>query len=171
LLTALEGQGGSSSSSGALPPVQGGSASSSGAPPIAEGRANAKAKAKAVGGPAIHPRGEIANVPFGPFSLSPLSRWVGGEKIHVGWGANCHRHSNSGDAPHNKCQIQVTYGTGPRAISDEECRRLAKCWLILGRGVDESSDEARTQHVFGVRPRRDAPPDWSHERLDDLVRE
>lgn len=116
--------------------------------------------------------------PWGPFSLSPLFRNIGGDRVQFGWGANCyrpdscHHHRNEDDLADARCQKQVTYGVpGRTQLTDSDCKRLAKAWLILGSTVDGSASDARTQHVKGINPRKLAPDAWTHAELDRMVAE
>lgn len=108
-------------------------------------------------------------VPWGRWSLAPLYRQTGAGKIQIGWGANCHEHVNATDifGRSPRCQKLVTYGSGPTALNDAECKRLAKCWLLMGESV-QAGDSARSDHVR-MNVRRHAPGDWTDDYLDQRV--
>ena len=93
------------------------------------------------------------------WQLAPLS--VGG------WGAMCKCHINSWDSEGTVCKKQVTSGTGPQALSDQECRVRVKQWLLEGLRIDSSRPDARDRHVFGVKPRE--LPLMSESEVDELA--
>jgi hypothetical protein len=128
----------------------GGASSSASAAPVAP--------AMPVRRPANGPR-ESESEPWGPFSLAPLKRQVDGVKVQFGWGATCRRHTDLTDKPGTVCQKQVTDLSG--ALTLTECKRLVKCWLLLGEGIDNSLSDARTQHVKGVKPAKQGPASWT----------
>ena len=134
--------------------------------PGAEGR---PARAPAADAPAAELR-EARDIPWGDFSIAPLFRKTPAGKVQIGWGANCGCHTNAGDVVGSTpCQKQVHYGkAGPGQLSDAECRRMAKCWLILGRGIAGDDVEGRTRHVHRVKVRRDAPVAWTEEVLEGM---
>ncbi len=163
----------------ALPPLVVGSAAASSQPASAGGEAVAEAPvapavpvAPAPAEPAAealqhHPR-ERRSEDWHGFSLAPVYRRTQEGKVQIGWGANCHCHVNATDGPNApKCQKQITYGTGSSEISDAECQRLAKCWLVLGMGLP-MTDTCRSDHV-GIRIRKEALTDWTEGRLESLV--
>ena len=86
-------------------------------------------------------------------------------EVQIGWMASCHEHCNISDDARAKCVRQIHYGTGPNRLSDAECRRLAKCWLLLGRDIP-LGDHSRTAHL-NINLRRDAPA-WTEAELDGM---
>ena len=124
-------------------------------------------------GPTRRLRGprQFVQEPFGQFSLAPVTRYIDGQRIQIGWGANCGKHHNHDDGPGDRCQKQITYGKdGPNQLTDQECKRLAKAWLMLGVGAAWANIEnARWYHVHKVNPKREAPASWTHEELDRIV--
>eukprot|EP00974_Lingulodinium_polyedra_P131165 11216696-Lingulodinium_polyedra.AAC.1 len=59
-----------------------------------------------------------------------------------GWGAVCKCHKNRWDSEATVCKKQVTSGTGPHALNDEECRARVKQWLLEGLQIDSSRPDA-----------------------------
>ena len=99
-------------------------------------------------------------VPWGPFSLAPVfsARRGQAELVQTGWGANCHCHKDTGSS--TRCQRNLTYGgTREELLSDLECQRQLKRWLLRGLEVDRAADNARHQHmsipVRGLGPATD----------------
>ena len=70
-----------------------------------------------------------------------------------GWGATCGGHKNSWDGEKVTCKKMLTLGSGPNKLTDVECRTRVKLWLLAGVSVDNSRNDARRAHVFGVNPR------------------
>ena len=101
---------------------------------------------------------------WGPWSIAPVF-WHNPTEVQIGWMASCHEHCNISDDVRSKCVRQVHYGTGPNRLSDAECRRLAKCWLLLGRDIPVG-DHSHTAHLK-INLRRDAPA-WTEEELDGM---
>lgn len=105
-----------------------------GAPPVA-GADSEEAAAPA------EPR-QQRKIAFGPWSISEIKQKG---KI-VGWGGNCHRHSNSNDKPGALCKRVFTY-SGNTA---QETRAIAKKWLLLGAEIAPDDPDARRAHLFGI---------------------
>lgn len=80
---------------------------------------------------------------WGPFQLAAV---FSGSK-QIGWGATCRRHTNLTDLPSDPaCKKQITFGR--EKLSDSECRKRLKRWLLLGVAIDtEATHTARADHV------------------------
>jgi hypothetical protein len=160
------------SSSGFAPPEQA-SGSGSGLAPCEPASGSGSVPAPPEPAPAVpkpHGKRELVQETWGPFGLSPLTRIVRGERVVFGWGATCRKHHNVGDKLGTQCKKQISQGQGADALSDDECKRLAKCWLLLGRDISDDGPRAREVHLK-VKPKLDAPSSWTHEVLDRLVNE
>ena len=63
-------------------------------------------------------------------------------------------HRNQDDAAATVCKKQITYGSGKNALTDAECIRRLKQWLLKGLEIDATSPNARQTHVYKMDPRK-----------------
>ena len=96
-------------------------------------------------------------VNWGPFSLSQLCMKGG---PCVGWGANCHKHHDSGST------LRCTKPFRFVGLSFDECRCLAKTWLLMGVSIPHDDLAGRAQHMGIDRGDIAILPE---DELDDLV--
>ncbi len=83
----------------------------------------------------------------------------------IGWGATCNRHLNAGDSATASCKKQLPYGgTRCPALSDDECVRHLKRWLLRGFTISQDGIASRNRHLE-VKPRELTEP-VSDEALD-----
>lgn len=114
---------------------------------------------------------EERQMSWGEFSVAPLHRRIDGQKVHIGWGANCWKHTDQGDSGSTRCQKQVTCAPNSSQAELDEARRLAKVWLLMGRDVPSDATSGRTDHLKGIggsRFRANAPA-WSEADCDAML--
>ena len=85
---------------------------------------------------------------WGPFTISQVMR----SDEHIGWGANCNRHSDPGCTL--ACTKCITLGKR-NALTDEQCVAKLKYWLLKGYEIDtELTAYKRKAHVCDVDARK-----------------
>ncbi len=122
-------------------------------PPAPDEAAPARVRARA---PQAAGRQMVAE-PWGEFSISPVFSNKTGERVQIGWGANCLKHKN-GPGCSLRCQKQVPFTAADGGA--DEARRLCKVWLLCGRRLDSTHPTGQHEHVhqIGKRWRVAAPP-------------
>ena len=69
------------------------------------------------------------------------------EGRQIGWGADCKRHKDTADLRPLQCKKQITYGgRNVPVLTDDECQKVLKQWLIRGLDIPRGSDVGRTTH-------------------------
>ena len=70
----------------------------------------------------------------------------------IGWGATCGRHHNDA-TDETVCKKQVPYkDRHGYQVSDDDCRRMAKHWLVQGLMLEETAEGPRSAHL-SINPR------------------
>ena len=133
-----------------------------GQPPSSAGAAGPKALAC--------PREDRQEI-WGEFSIAPLHRRIDGQKVHIGWGANCWKHNDSSDCSGARCQKQVTCPPNSSQEALDEVRRLAKVWLLMGRGLPADASNSRSWHLkdLGGARFRSVAPSWTEAECDAML--
>ena len=80
-------------------------------------------------------------IPFGPWPISPIVS----KGTVIGWGGNCGCHYSADTKVACKKAITAT-----RTSDVNECRLLAKAWLLEGATIPAGSPTGRRDHIFGV---------------------
>jgi hypothetical protein len=78
--------------------------------------------------------------PFGCWSVSRIRA----KGVHVGWGANCHKHLDAG----HRLECKKSFANSRHSLDELKC--LAKQWLLMGLEVPQDSATARTEHVRDI---------------------
>jgi len=76
--------------------------------------------------------------PWKEFSISKIFR----DGLFVGWGGNCGKHCGK-----TACKKALTFGSGPKAISEEEGKVRIKQWLLMGRALPAAATNSRSKHI------------------------
>ena len=84
----------------------------------------------------VHPWGA------GRWTLSEV--WNTQENVQIGWNANCNRHFDSTGRP---CRKTITF------VNDtpDQCRCLAKQWLLMGAKIKCGDPAGRRKHVRDIK--------------------
>ena len=88
------------------------------------------------------PRRQRRGIPWGPFEIAPL---VSGNR-QQGWGATCGRHRDSVDPLDRQCKKHFVYGKR-EPLTDEQCRRRLKKWLLRGLHIPTTDACCRSLHM------------------------
>ena len=92
--------------------------------------------------------------------------WSIGETVH-GWGADCRCHRDAKDSLSiTHCKKNLPRTSLRATETDDDLRRLAKVWLLVGLDMSDVADNARSLHV-AVNP-REHYVGFSEAQLDDL---
>ena len=113
--------------------------------------------------------------PWGPWSISELHD----EGVWTGYGPNCMKHKDTGKGAGKGsklcCSRSLRFGKR-LPLSQEECLRRCKEWLVIGWHRDwDDNIFPRTAHVQFPSPdrwrRERILPDWTDEQLDVFAEE
>jgi hypothetical protein len=103
---------------------------------------------------------------WGPFKIAPIERCG----KHIGWGASCGMHENSGDGEFDKCKKSITMGKA-KELTSRECHYRMKQWCLLGHllchtpGAVEDG-QYRSHHIHRINARTFEL--WPEAEIEDL---